>query len=163
GESIVGEIDPKVNQLIQSGYVLDSLEQAPAHLRERSSPFAIPKTEILVRRAESEVIDPATGLVLVSGAIECQTQITPRWLADVCDPDELYTPDLRQTYRFRSVYDPEIQRGLKGPEEGARHEFLREAQIKDMMADIGNGTFECPQLMWNLRSPEVTWIYTRND
>jgi hypothetical protein len=56
------------------------------------------------------------------------------------------------------VYDPEIQRGVKETKGGVK-EFLRESQIDSMMQNIHDERFECPQLMWNLRAPEVSWVY----
>jgi hypothetical protein len=97
----------------------------------------------------------------MAGAIEFQTQITPGRLTDVCDPDELYKPELRSTHRFRCVYDPEIQRGIK-ESGGNPKEFLRPSEIDSMVEDIANNRFECPQLMWNLRAGETAWVYVED-
>jgi len=95
----------------------------------------------------------------MAGAIEFQTQITPGQLTDICDPFEIYTPDLTQTTRFRSVYDPEIQRGEKEVKGGHRVPYLNDSNIESMVEDIRVNQFECPQLMWNLRAGEVLWAY----
>ena len=98
----------------------------------------------------------------MAGAIEFMSQVTPDLLEAYCDPDELYNPTNCTTSRFRTVYDPEIQRGAKDTKTGPK-EFLREAQIESMMKDIENDQFECPQLMWNLRAGETTWAYLLNN
>jgi hypothetical protein len=132
--------------------------EIPLHLRDRA-PFTLPNTEILIRYSEADVIGEG-GHVRMAGAIEFQTQITPGRLADVCDPEEIYKPEMRLTHRFRCVYDPEIQRGVKEP--GGPKEFLRPSQIEAMTQDIMENRFECPQLMWNLRAGDTTWVYLRD-
>ena len=94
----------------------------------------------------------------MAGAIEFQTQITPSLLTDLCDPDEIFNPDMQSTHRFRSVYDPNIQRVIKDTKSGPR-EFLRKSQIEEMKKDIYENRFECPQLMWNIRAGETSWVY----
>ena len=140
-----------------SSYIVDFEEQIPVHLRNRA-PFKLPNTEMILRMPRDQVADKADNHVLMAGAIEFQTQITPGILTDVCDPNENYDPTLRTTHRFRSVYDPEIQRGIK-EDKGSAKEFLRHPEIESMMDDIMNNRFECPQLMWNLRAGEVVWVY----
>lgn len=141
-------------------YVLQSTDGLPLHLKDRA-PFTLLNTEAIFRRPEDEVVGPE-GRVLMAGAIEFQTQITPTLLTDVCDPEEIFKPEMRATHRFRCVYDPEIQRGVKETASGSVKEFLRESQIKSMMEDIDQNRFECPQLMWNLRVGESVWAYIRD-
>ncbi|MBI4336904.1 MAG: hypothetical protein HY683_03640 [Chloroflexi bacterium] len=142
-----------------SGFVLKGPENIPLNLKDRV-PFTLPNTEAIFRLPESDVVGQ-DGDVRVAGAIEFQTQITPGLLTDVCDPNELYKPELRATHRFRCVYDPEIQRGIKDTGGGPR-EFLRPSEIDSMTQDIYQNTFECPQLMWNLRAGETAWVYLRD-
>ena len=106
-----------------------------------------------------EEICDADGRIKFAGVIEFQASITPGQLTDYCDPDELHNPSLRTTHRFRSVYDPEIQRGVKETKSAGPKESLRESQVVSMMDDIHNDRFECPQLMWNLRAGEVVWVF----
>lgn len=141
-------------------YLLPSADGLPLHLKDRA-PFTLLNTEAIFRRPESEVIAPE-GRVLMAGAIEFQTQITPTLLTDVCDPDEIFKGEMRATHRFRCVYDPEIQRGVKETASGNTKEFLRESQIQSMTEDIDQNRFECPQLMWNLRAGESVWAYIRD-
>src|ERR1035441_845483 len=68
---------------------------------------------------------------------------------------------MRLTHRFRCVYDPEIQRGVKETPGGTK-EFLRPSQIEAMTQDIMENRFECPQLMWNLRAGDTTWVFLRD-
>ncbi len=143
-----------------ASYVIDSEGDLPLHLRDRA-PFALPNTEVVSRYPEQDVLDSETGAVRMAGAIEFQTQIVPGLLTDVCDPDEIFKAETRLTHRFRCVYDPEIQRGVKETEKGSK-EFLRRGQIEAMMEDIMENRFECPQLMWNLRAGETTWVYVRD-
>jgi hypothetical protein len=142
-----------------TSYVIRSEEDTPVHLRDRA-PFKLPNTELVFRYPEKDVIEDG-GAVRMAGAIEFQTQITPGLLTDICDPDEIYKPETRLTHRFRNVYDPEIQRGVKEGEHGAK-EFLRKNQIEAMMQDVVENRFECPQLMWNLRAGEATWVHIRD-
>jgi hypothetical protein len=122
-------------------------------------PFFLDNTDIIFRLSPSDVL-AEDGRVLIPGAIEFQTQIRAGLLTDVCDPNELYKPELRSTQRFRCVYDPDIQRGVKETKAGSK-EFLREKQIAAMMTDIEANRFECPQLMWNLRADETLWVYVQ--
>jgi hypothetical protein len=122
-------------------YVINSETEIPLHLRDRV-PFSLPNTEAIFRLPEADVLE-SDGNVRMAGGIEFQTQITPGRLTDVCDPDELYKPEMKLTHRFRAVYDPEIQRGVKDSQSGSK-EFLREAEIKSMMDDIMENRFECP-------------------
>lgn len=147
------------NSIQVSSFVVDSGSNIPLHLHDRA-PFVLPNTEAIFRNPEKNVLEE-DGKVLMAGAIEFQTQITPGRLTDVCDPDELYRPELRATHRFRSVYDPEIQRGIKETGGGPK-EFLRPSQIEAMVKDIDENRFECPQLMWNLRAGETAWVYVRD-
>jgi hypothetical protein len=110
------------------------------------------------RRPLEEICDP-DGRVKFAGIVEFQASITPGLLTDFCDPGEIHNPALRTTHRFRVVYDPEIQRGVKESKSAETKEFLRESQIDSMMEDIHNERFECPQLMWNVRAGEVVWVY----
>lgn len=142
-----------------TSYVLENEDSIPTHLRGRA-PFTLPNTELILRYPESDVIGDV-GQVRMAGAAEFQTQITPGVLTDVCDPGEIYSPETRLTHRFRCVYDPEIQRGVKETDQGNK-DFLRNPQIESMMTDIIENRFECPQLMWNLRASETTWVYVRN-
>lgn len=148
-----------MDQQAKYSYFVQSADQIPLHLKDRA-PFALSNTEAIFRWPEKEVVGP-DARVLMAGAIELQTQITPGMLTDLCDPEELYKPEMRDTYRFRSVYDPEIQRGVKETSSGLR-EFLRPSQIESMMQDIYDNKFECPQLMWNLRAGETIWVYVRD-
>lgn len=140
------------------GYVVESEELIPPHLRDRA-PLTFPNTEAIFRYPEMDVLG-ANGQVMMAGAIEFQAQITPGLLTDLCDPEEIYKPEMRLTHRVRSVYDPEIQRGIKETDRGAK-EFLRPSEIDSMMNDIMENRFECPQLMWNLRAGEISWVYMR--
>lgn len=141
-------------------YVVESEDQLPRHLKDRS-PYRKGRTDMMLRAKRDEAI-AEDGRVLMAGAIEFQTQITPNQLADVCDPAELYNRDLIQTSRFRSVYDPEIQRGEKEGRGGTRVEFLKEKQVEEMMEDIRQNRFDCPPLMWNLRAGETLWAYVES-
>jgi hypothetical protein len=96
----------------------------------------------------------------MAGAIEFQTSITPGVLSDICDPEELYRPSMRDSL-FRVVYDPDIQRGIKESKGGPK-EFLRPSEIESMMTHIMENQFECPQLTWNLRAGETVWVYVRS-
>jgi len=139
-------------------YIVDDADKLPLHLRHRSASFTIDNISPVYKRPLEQICDP-DGRVKFAGVVEFQTSIAPGLLTDYCDPGEIYNPTLRTTHRFRSVYDPEIQRGVKETKSGEIKEFLRESQIESMMEDIHNGRFECPQLMWNLRAPEVAWLY----
>jgi hypothetical protein len=137
-------------------YVVATENEIPIHLKDRS-PFVLKDTEIALRFPRGEVFGSG-GRVKMVGAIEFQTKITPGTLSNICDPNELYTQEMEDTHRFRCVYDPELQRGLKETPKGPK-EDLREKQIESMMRAIESNTFECPQLMWNLRSGESVWAY----
>jgi len=138
------------------GYILDDPDNLPLHFQERA-PFILKNTEVILRHPQNQVLGGSKE-VLMAGALEFQTQITPGLLTDLCDPDELFSPEMRSTHRFRSVYDPNIQRGIKDTKSGPK-EFLRKAQIEDMKQNIYDNCFECPQLMWNLRAGEISWAY----
>lgn len=142
-----------------SSYVIRWESELPGHLTHRQ-PFRLEDTDMILRYPHSDVI-AEDGRILMAGAIEFQAQIHAGLLTDICDPNELYRPELRSTHRFRCVYDPEIQRGVKETKAG-RKEFLREKQIEAMMRDIEANRFECPQLMWNLRAGETTWVYIQD-
>ncbi|MCH7528724.1 MAG: helix-turn-helix transcriptional regulator [Candidatus Marinimicrobia bacterium] len=114
---------------------------------------------MVLRFPEDDIIGEEDH-VQMAGAVEFQTQTTPVNLTDVCDPDEIFQPEMQATHRFRVVYDPAIQRGIKDTSSGPK-EFLREKQIKDMISDIDANRFECPQLMWNLRAGETVWVYIK--
>lgn len=137
-------------------YIVETPDDLPLHLRDRA-PFTLMNTEIIFRLPSAKVVGESDD-VLMAGAIEFQTQITPGLLTDLCDPDELFSPEMHSTHRFRSVYDPNIQRGIKETKKGPK-EFLRQAQIEDMKNNIYENDFECPQLMWNLRAGETSWVY----
>ncbi|MGH7774159.1 MAG: DNA sulfur modification protein DndB [Candidatus Binatia bacterium] len=141
-----------------TSFVIRSDNELPRHLAQRQ-PFILANTEMILRYALQDVV-ANDGRVIMAGAIEFQTQINAELLADVCDPKELYRPELGDTLRFRCVYDPEIQRGVKETKEGLK-EYLREKEIEAMMADIAANRFECPQLMWNLRAGETVWVYVQ--
>lgn len=114
------------------GYIVETMEDLPIHLRDRA-PFILRNTEVIFRHPSDKVLGSNKD-VIMAGAIEFQTQITPGLLTDLCDPDELFTPEMRSTHRFRSVYDPDIQRGIKDTKSGPR-EFLRKSQIEEMKKD----------------------------
>lgn len=147
------------NHTEATSFVVCSENDLPRHLALRQ-PFSLGNTEMILHHPLEEVVAD-DGRVIMAGAIEFQTQVHAGLLTDVCDPSELYKPDLRGTHRFRCVYDPEIQRGVKETRAGPK-EFLREREIESMMRDIEAGGFECPQLMWNLRAGETIWIYVRD-
>ncbi len=147
-----------MNQAATYSYLVETAEQVPLHLKGRA-PFVLPNTEAILRWPEKDVLG-SSGCVAMAGAIEFQTQITPGLLTDVSDPDELYQAEMRATHRFRCVYDPEIQRGVKETSSGKK-EFLRPSEIESMIQDIDQNRFECPQLMWNLRAGETVWVYVR--
>lgn len=137
-------------------YVVSTADEIPIHLKDRS-PFILKDTEMTLRFPRGEVFGSG-GRVKMDGAIEFQSKISPGTLSDICDPDELYTAEMVEAHRFRCVYDPELQRGVKDTPKGPR-EYLREKQIEDMMRDIEEGRFECPHLMWNLRAGQTIWAY----
>jgi hypothetical protein len=139
-------------------YIVDDTDKLPVHLKHRSPSFSLTNVSAVFKRPLEEIVDP-DGRVKYSGVIEFQGSIAPGQLTDYCDPDELYNAALRTTHRFRSVYDPEIQRGVKETKSAGPKESLREAQVESMMEDIHNDRFECPQLTWNLRGGEVVWVY----
>jgi hypothetical protein len=143
-----------------NSYVIEEESQLPLHLRDRV-PFVLGNTEAILRLPEAQTLD-SDGRVVLLGSIEFQTQITPGRLTDVCDPDELFKPEMRLTHRFRCVYDPDIQRGVKDGDTARPKEFLNQANINSMMQDIEQNRFECPQLMWNLRAGETVWVYVRS-
>ena len=149
----------ETEELLSLSYVVQTDADIPLHLRDRA-PFTLPNTEMILRLPEDQVLGEG-GSVRLAGAIEFQTQIMPGLLCDVCDPDEIYKPEMRLTHRFRCVYDPAIQRGVKETTRGVR-EFLRPSEITSMVEDIGENRFECPQLMWNLRAGQSTWVYVRD-
>lgn len=138
-------------------YIVDDADKLPLHLRHRSPSLVLNNVGAVYKQPLEKVCAP-DGRVLLAGAIEFQASITPGILADYCDPEELHSPAMKTTHRFRVVYDPEIQRGTKETKTAVK-ESLRESQITSMMQDIQNDQFECPQLTWNLRSGEVSWVY----
>jgi hypothetical protein len=142
-----------------TSFVIRSNNELPRHLAQRHA-FSLGSTEMILRYPLQEVVAD-DGRVTMAGAVEFQTQVNAQLLTDVCDPKELYRPELQETHRFRCVYDPEIQRGVKETQEGPK-EFLREKQIEAMMGYIGANRFECPQLMWNLRAGETIWVYVQD-
>jgi hypothetical protein len=144
----------------QDCYIVTSESQIPLHLRDRR-PEVFPNTSIAFRQPESETLDD-DGRVEVPNAIEMRTFITPGALAALCEPNELWTPELAEVTRFRAVYDPQIQRGEKETKSGVKTPILKEDNVASMMADIMTGDFECPELMWNLRFGETTWVYLRD-
>src|SRR5437660_2449408 len=101
-----------------TSYVIARPEDVPLHLRDRQ-PFVLPKTDLILRRPEAEVIT-ADGHVQMAGAIEFQTQMTPGVLTDICDPDEIWRGSMKSQYLFRVVYDPDIQRGVKETKGGPK-------------------------------------------
>ncbi len=137
-------------------YVVDTADEIPSHLKDRS-PFVFKNAEMALRFPRGEVFGTG-GQVIMVGAIEFQTKISPGTLSNVCDPEELFSPEMANTHRFRCVYDPELQRGVKETPKGPK-EYLREKQIDSMMRDIEENRFECPQLMWNLRAGDTVWAY----
>lgn len=136
---------------------MDTPDDTPLHLRDRQ-PF-VRTAEMILRRPATEVLGE-DGKVVMAGAIEFQTTITPGVLTDICDPEELYKATMRDHSLFRVVYDAEIQRGIKESKGGLK-EFLRPSEIEAMMKDIEENQFECPQLIWNLRAGETVWVYVR--
>ena len=146
-----------MNTALATSYVVDTADDTPLHLRDRQ-PF-VRSAEMILRRPPDEVLGD-DGKVLMAGAIEFQTTITPGVLTDICDPEELYKHSMRDHSLFRVVYDAEIQRGIKEGKGGLK-EFLRPSEIESMMKDIEENQFECPQLMWNLRAGETVWVYVR--
>ncbi len=140
-------------------YVVGTAEEIPLHLKDRS-PFVFENTEMSLRFPRGEVFG-TDGQVKMVGAIEFQTKISPGTLSNICDPDELFTHEMANTHRFRCVYDPAFQRGIKDTPKGPK-EYLQEKQIESMMRDIEENRFECPQLMWNLRADETVWAYINN-
>lgn len=139
-------------------FIVDDEDQIPLHLKNRNPSFALPQVEIVYKQPFDKICPAGDGKVQMAGAIEFQARITPGFLSDYCDPEELHNASLRATHRFRCVYDQTIQRGPKETKGGVK-EFLREAEIESMMDDIANNRFECPQLMWNLRAGECIWVY----
>ena len=139
-------------------YIVDDEDKLPLHLKHRTPSFALQNVTIVFKQPVEQICPAGDGKVQMAGAVEFQASITPGLLADYCDPGEIYSSALRATHRFRSVYDPEIQRGVK-ESKGEQKEFLREAQIESMMEDIEKNQFECPQLMWNLRAAETIWLF----
>jgi hypothetical protein len=139
-------------------YIVEDDNQMPVHLKHRSPSFTLDNVTAIFKKPLDQICPTSEGRVQWAGAIEFQASIIPGMLADYCDPDELYNSSLPMTHRFRSVYDPEIQRGVKEGKAGPK-ESLHQAQIDSMMDDIANDRFECPQLMWNLRSGATVWVY----
>jgi hypothetical protein len=139
-------------------YILEDEGQIPVHLKHRSPSFTLNNVTAIFKKPLTQICPTPDGRVQWAGAVEFQASVTPGVLADYCDPDEFYNPSLPTTHRFRSVYDPEIQRGVKEGKVGPK-ESLKQAQIDSMMNDIANDRFECPQLMWNLRSGTTMWVY----
>lgn len=139
-------------------YIVEDIENLPLHLKHRSPSFSIDNVAVIFKRPLEEICE-ADGRVKFSGIVEFQASINAGVLTDYCDPGEIHSAALRTTHRFRAVYDPEIQRGVKETKSAGVKEFLRESQIDSMMEDIHNERFECPQLMWNLRAGEVVWVY----
>jgi hypothetical protein len=139
-------------------FIVDDEASVPLHLKNRTPSFVLTQVEIVYKEPFDKICPGGDGKVQMAGAIEFQARITPDTLTDYCDPGDLYTPSLRTKHRFSCVYDPTIQRGVKDTKEGAK-ECLREPQIEAMMEDIAQNKFECPQLMWNLRTGECLWIY----
>jgi hypothetical protein len=143
---------------VATSFVVRTDSEIPSHLLQRQ-PFCLSNTEMILRLPREDVVAD-DGRVIMAGGVEFQTQVDAAFLVDVCDPNELYKPELRGTQRFRCVYDPHIQRGLKETKAGPK-EFLRERQIQAMIKDIEANRFECPHLMWNLRADDTIWIYVR--
>jgi len=139
-------------------FIVDDEDKVPLHLKNRTPSFSLSQVEIVYKHPFDKICPAGDGKVQMAGAIEFQARTAPGFLTDYCAPEELHTPTMRTTYRFRCVYDPTIQRGLKDTKDGAK-EFLRESEIESMMDDIANNQFECPQLMWNLRAGECLWVY----
>src|SRR5437867_603193 len=99
-----------------TSFVIRSENEVPRHLAERQ-PFFLGNTEMILRHPLEDVVAD-DGRVIMAGAIDFQTQINAGLLTDACDPSEIFKPDLRGTHRFRCVYDPEIQRGVKETKAG---------------------------------------------
>src|SRR6266851_321606 len=91
-------------------YFLQSADGLPLHLKDRA-PFTLLNTEAIFRRPETEAV-ASDGRVVMAGAIEFQTQITPTLLTDVCDPNEIFTSYMRVPYPLRPDHIAEIQRGV---------------------------------------------------
>jgi hypothetical protein len=144
--------NPQINS-----YVVKDEEELPPALQKMKAAFALKDVDAVLDRPIKEICG-SDGRVIMAGAIEFVGKITPDELTDYCDPNELYSPDMATTRRFRTVYDPEIQRGVKEAKSGPK-EFLRESQIASMMEDIETKQFNCPSLNWNLRSGKTSWAY----
>ncbi len=144
----------------QDCYIVDSATEIPLHLQGRR-PEIFPNTSIAFRQPEHETLGEG-GRVEMPNAIEMRTFITPGSLSALCEPSELWAPELAEVTRFRTVYDPQIQRGEKATKSGTKTPILKEENVASMMDDIMTGDFECPELMWNLRFGETTWVYLRD-
>lgn len=141
-------------------YVVETVEDIPKHLND-FKPEILKNTQAMPRRPETELLE-ADGRVKIPGSFEFRTSVRPGFLLDVCDPEELYKPELCDTTRFRTVYDPRIQRGVKESKGGKIIPVLNEKNIESMLLDITKNEFECPELMWNLRFNETCWVYIKN-
>src|SRR4051794_90920 len=115
---------------MQNCYVVRSEATIPAHLQDRT-PHRFSDTRISYRIERPKVLD-IDGRVMEASAVEFRTAITPGQLAILCEPTELWTDELSEAERFRSVYDPEIQRGEK--DKGAKKiPVLNEKNIESMI------------------------------
>jgi hypothetical protein len=139
-------------------FIVEDEDRLPLHLKHRTPSFTLKNVTVVFKHAPEKVCPGGDGKVQMAGAVEFQASTTPGLLADYCDPGELHSSSMRTTHRFRVVYDPEIQRGVKETK-GEQKEFLRESHIESMMVDIEKNQFECPQLNWNLRASETIWVY----
>ncbi len=145
--------------IMQNCYVVSSEAAIPAHLKDRT-PYRFSDTRISYRIDRQKALD-TDGRVMEAGAVEFRAAITPGQLAVLCEPTELWADELSEAERFRSVYDPEIQRGEK--DKGTKRvPVLNEKNIESMIDDIRKNEFECPELMWNLRYGLVSWVYVED-
>jgi hypothetical protein len=146
--------------MTQDCFVVSTKANIPGHLQDRH-PMRFPDTRISYRIDRDVALD-ADGRVQVPGSVEFRAVITPGVLSSVCEPNELWSRELSDAERFRTVYDPEIQRGEKDMKGGGKKPILNEANIQSMQEDIRRNTFECPELMWNLRFGQVLWVYVED-
>lgn len=144
----------------QDCFVVENESKIPVHLNERRSEV-FQNTSIAFRHPELETLGQ-DGRIEKPNGVEMRTFITPGMLDFFCEPNEMWAPGLAEVNRFRSVYDPEIQRGQKETKGGSKTPILKEDNVASMIEDIMQGRFECPELMWNLRFRETTWVYVRD-
>src|SRR5258708_2317123 len=94
-------------------FVITDEDLLPLHLKHRSPSSRLKNVTAVYKQALDQICDAADGRVTWAGAIEFQASITSGMLTDFCDPHEIHAAGMRTTHRFRVVYAPEIQRGVK--------------------------------------------------